>query len=151
MMRATSRHRAGFTLVEVLLALLVLCVGMLGTAAILLESLRATRSGIARTQAVTLAADLAERILANRATTNAYDCDGPCDAGEGGNAVAIADLDTWRDAVAARLPDGVASVSFVPGAPGNPAVYLVGVDWTDGGAAAQSTYQLRVEIAEAAP
>ena len=59
-MRATRHHRAGFTLVEVLLALLVLCVGMLGTAAILLESLRASRSGIARTQAVTLAADLAD-------------------------------------------------------------------------------------------
>ncbi len=150
-MRAASHHRAGFTLVEVLLALLVLCVGMLGTAAILLESLRASRSGIARTQAVSLAEDLADRILANRATTNAYDCDGPCDTGEGGNAVAVADLDAWRDAVAARLPGGVASVSFSPGAPGSPAVYLVEVDWTEGGAAAESTYQLRVEIAEAAP
>ena len=150
-MRATRHHRAGFTLVEVLLALLVLCVGMLGTAAILLESLRASRSGIARTQAVTLAADLADRILANRTTANAYDCDGSCEAGEGGNAVAVADLDNWRDAVAARLPAGVASVSFTPGGPASPAVYLVGVGWTEGGAAVQFTYRLQVEVTEAAP
>jgi len=150
-MRATRHHRAGFTLVEVLLALLVLCVGMLGTAAILLESLRASRSGIARTQAVTLASDLAERILANRTTTNAYDCDGSCEAGEGGNAVAVADLDTWRDAVAARLPAGVASVSFTPGGPASPAVYFVEVGWTEGGAVVQSTYRLQVELTEPAP
>ena len=150
-MRATRHRQAGFTLVEVLLALLVLCVGMLGTAAILLESLRASRSGIARTQAVTHAADLADRILANRTTTNAYDCDGSCEAGEGGNAVAVADLDTWRDAVADRLPGGVASVSFTPGGPASPAVYLVGVGWTEGGAAVQFTYRLQVEVTEAAP
>ena len=147
-MRFARHDSVGFTLTEVLLALLVLSVGMLGIAAVLLESLRASRSGIARTQAVTLASDIAERIRANRTTTDAYDCDGPCDAGEGGNAAAIADLAAWRGTVATQLPGGAASMSFMPGAPGTPAVYLVEVNWHEGGAAAQLAYRVRVEVAE---
>jgi type IV pilus assembly protein PilV len=147
-MRVSRHDSAGFTLAEVLLALLVLSVGMLGITALLLESLRASRSGIARTQAATLASDIADRIRANRTTTDAYDCDGPCDAGEGGNAVAIADLDAWRDSVATQLPDGGASLSLMPGAPGAPAVYLVEVNWHEGGAATQFAYRMRVELAE---
>lgn len=147
-MRIARHDSAGFTLTEVLLALLVLSVGVLGVAAILLESLRASRSGIARTQAVTLASDIADRIRANRTTPEAYDCDGPCDAGEGGNAVAIADLDAWRDTVATELPDGAASLSLMPSAPGTPAAYLVEVNWHEGGAVTQFAYRLRVELAE---
>ena len=147
-MRIARHDSAGFTLMEVLLALLVLSVGMLGVAAILLESLRASRSGIARTQAVTLASDIADRIRANRTTTDAYDCDGPCDAGEGGNAVAIADLAAWRDTVATKLPDGAASLRLMPGAPGTQAVYLVEVNWHEGGAATQFAYRMRVDLAE---
>jgi type IV pilus assembly protein PilV len=145
----SRHHSAGFTLAEVLIALLIVSVGMLGVAAILLQGLRASRSGIARTQAVTLASDVADRIRANRTTTDAYDCDGACDAGEGGNAVAIADLSAWRDTVAARLPGGAAGTSFRSGTPGTPAVYLVEVNWHEGGAAAEYAYRLRVEIAEA--
>ncbi|MBM2853444.1 MAG: Type pilus modification protein PilV, partial [Steroidobacteraceae bacterium] len=48
----------GFTLVETLVALVVLAIGMLGIAALYLNSLQAGRTAIYRTQAVNLAADL---------------------------------------------------------------------------------------------
>jgi type IV pilus assembly protein PilV len=60
------RTETGFSIVEALVALVVLSVGMLGIAALYVESLRAGRSAVYHTQAVNLAADMADRIRANR-------------------------------------------------------------------------------------
>ena len=137
---------AGFTLVEVLVALLVLSIGMLGIAALYLESLRASRQALVRTEAVTLAGDIADRIRSNRNPVNNYDCGGTCDAGEGGNAIAIADLNDWRTAVTATLPGGTTSITYTPPAANTPAVYDIVVSWTEIGYANPLTYTLRVEI-----
>ena len=48
---ATSIHARGFTLVEALIALLVLSIGMLGIAVLFVESLQAGRSAQLRTMA----------------------------------------------------------------------------------------------------
>lgn len=141
--RRTAR---GFTLVEVLIALLVLSIGMLGIAALYLETLRASRSALVRTQAVTLAGSLADRMRANRSPAGVYNCGGTCEAGEGGNAIAIADLNAWRAAVATQLPTGVGSVAFVAGAANAPDAYTVTISWTEIGYTAPIAYQLRVEI-----
>ena len=142
-----SVHRAGgFTLVEVLIALVVLSIGMLGIAALYLESLRASRSALVRTEAVTFAADIADRIRANRNPLDAYDCGGTCEADEGGNAIAVADLNAWRTAVAAQLPGGTTSITFAGGAANATNVYIVTVGWSEVGYANPLTYQLRVEI-----
>jgi type IV pilus assembly protein PilV len=153
MMRSTRRARPGparradgFTLVEVLIALLVLSIGMLGIAALYLESLRASRSALVRTQAVTLAADIADRMRANRNPENAYDCAGTCEAGEGGNAIAVTDLNAWRTAVAVQLPGGTSSVTYTAGAANTPDAYTVTVSWTEIGYTNPLAYQLRVEI-----
>jgi type IV pilus assembly protein PilV len=140
------RRASGFTLVEVLIALVVLSIGMLGIAALYLESLRASRSALVRTEAVTLASDIADRIRANRNPLNAYDCGGTCDAGEGGNAIAIADINGWRAAVAAELPGGTTSITFVAAAANATSIYTVTVGWTEIGYTNPLTYQLRVEI-----
>ncbi len=54
----------GFTLIEVLIALVVMTVGMLGLSAIYIESLRLNRSAVYHNAAVVLAADMAERLRA---------------------------------------------------------------------------------------
>ena len=78
-MRSDPRHReateSGFTLVEVLVVLVVLAVGLLGGVALLLTGLRASRVAILQTRAANLAADLGERIRANRAAGAAYALD----------------------------------------------------------------------------
>jgi len=61
-----AKH-TGFTLVEVMVALVVMAVGMLGMAGLYVEGLRSGQTSIARTTAVTLAADMADRIRANPA------------------------------------------------------------------------------------
>ncbi len=65
-------NQSGFTMVEVLVALVVLAIGLLGIAALYLNSLQSGRTAIYRTEAVTLAADLADRIRMNRTAQAAY-------------------------------------------------------------------------------
>jgi len=129
-MQHAPAPQAGSTLIESVVAALVVAIGLLGVIALHLEALRATRTALVRTQAVVLAADLADRIRAHPAPAQAYDCGVGCTAGDGGDAQAIADLEDWLDAVAARLPRGVASVLFAAGVP---ARYDIELSWAEGG------------------
>ncbi len=138
--------QAGFTLVEVLVALIVLSIGMLGIAALYLDTLRASRQALVRTQAVTLASDIADRIRSNRTIANAYDCGGTCVAGVGGDAMAIADIDAWRMAVETQLPGGAASIVYAAAAPNAPDIYTITLSWSEVGYDDPLTYQIRVEI-----
>lgn len=58
-------HQAGVTLIEVLVAMLVLAVGLLGAAALQLNALKYTDSSTMSTQASFIAYDLLDRIRAN--------------------------------------------------------------------------------------
>jgi type IV pilus assembly protein PilV len=136
----------GFTLVEAMVALLVLSIGLLGIAALFIESLKAMRTSVYRTQAVNLATDLADRMRANRLPANAYDCGGACAAAEGGNAVAIADINAWITSIAAELPSGAGGVTYTAATAVTPDIYVISVTWTEVGQAAPIAYQLRVEI-----
>lgn len=141
-----SRAVAGFTLVEVLIALVVLSIGLLGIAALYLETLRANRTALYRTQAVTLAADLADRIRANRDPAGAYACASPCAPG-GGTDIASQDLTQWVGLVQAQLPEGTAAVTYLnDGVDNTPDVYTIDISWTEVGQATPVTYQLRMEI-----
>ncbi|MBT5229003.1 MAG: type IV pilus modification protein PilV [Methylococcales bacterium] len=55
----------GFTLIEVLIAVIVLSIGLLGFAGLQLSSLRNTNSSYTRAQAVTLSYDIVDRMRAN--------------------------------------------------------------------------------------
>lgn len=132
------RRSGGFTLVEAMVALVVLSIGMLGIAALYMETLRASRSALYRTEAVTLAADLADRIRANRNPANAY-------TGAGQNAVAQADLLAWNAEVG-NLPGGAAEVRFVDGLGVAPSTYVIRVSWTEVGQVEAAVYELRIEV-----
>ena len=146
----------GFTLVEVLVAMVVLAVGMLGLAVLLVEGLQGSRSAIEHTQAVNLAADIAERMRSNRAAASAYDtaegtpeprideaCEdaaGPCDP----RAMASHDLRLWLDDVAASLPDGSGAVE-VEQRSADARRGVVTISWARTGAA-PATYALVVDL-----
>ena len=147
----------GFTLVEVLVALVVLAVGMLGMSALLLEGLRGSRIALEHTQAVNLAADMAERMRANRAAARAYDTvdgtpdpelDAACEsAADPCEPVALAgnDLRRWLGAVAAALPDGRGEIEVEPI---DPAAHrgTVTVRWARDAAAAPASCTLVVDL-----
>ena len=67
-----SSRSQGFSLVEAMVALVVLAVGMLGIAGLYVTTLRSSGGAIYRQQAVGLAEDLADRIRANRTANVAY-------------------------------------------------------------------------------
>ena len=92
---AAFRRNRGFTLVEAMVALIVLSVGLLGIAALYVETLRANRTSLYRTQAVNMATDIGDRMRSNRNPAGAYACGSPCDPAAGSNAIAIADLTDW--------------------------------------------------------
>jgi type IV pilus assembly protein PilV len=149
------RGNRGFTLVEALVAMVVLSIGMLGIAALGIESLRASRAALVRTEAVTLATDMADRIRANRDAGAAYAgaaadaANLECEAGGAGCSpaeLAAHDLFIWGDAIAEALPGGAGTVTHVDVDPndGTPAVHVVTVSWNEPGHG-QLEYVARVE------
>lgn len=148
----TRTKQSGFTMVEVLVALVVLTIGLLGIAALYLNSLQSGRTAIYRTQAVTLAADLADRIRMNRTAQAAYNSlfadveavVGACDSTGGCSDADLAstDLFRWKATIAQLLPNGQGQVAVtLPIAGGEPTNYVVTVRWAEVGEAAPVTFQ----------
>jgi len=104
-MRMTPKRSRGFTLVESLVALLVLSIGLLGVAAMQLMGLRANSGSYQRSQATFLAQDITDRMRANRDRALA----GNYNVAYGAvtptiNATAEADIDAWKARLALTLP-----------------------------------------------
>lgn len=64
--RRLSRKPAGFSMIEVLVAMVILAIGLLGFALLQTMNLRFTQSANYRTQATNLAYDLLDQMRANR-------------------------------------------------------------------------------------
>lgn len=116
--RGLRRAQGGFSLIEVLVAVLVVSVGVLGVAALQLVSLQNNTSALLRTQAFQYAYDIIDRARANPGTSYAIamDDDPPgvvdCENAECGAAQMRAyDLNTWLTNVAADLPSGDGEVA----------------------------------------
>lgn len=70
--RSRARTAAGFTLIEVLIAILVMAFGLLGFAMMQTMSLRFAQAANQRTQATNLAYDLLDQMRANRLVAAQY-------------------------------------------------------------------------------
>lgn len=100
---------AGFTLLEVLIALLVLSLGLLGLAGLQGATVQFNHGAYLRSQATSLAYDMADRIRANRDGNYdiAFADPAPaCAPPAGGATVAARDIAAWRSALACTLPLG---------------------------------------------
>ncbi len=149
----------GFTIVEAMVAMLVLSVGMLGIAGLYVTSLRASGSALFRTHAVNFAADMADRIRANPTAGIAYagaaadnDCAGDpstpastCSSAQ----LAADDVFRWQQQIATILPDDGDALTpqgtiAVVGA--NPSTYTITVSWVEPTEPEALSYQLIMQL-----
>jgi type IV pilus assembly protein PilV len=140
------RRVRGFTLIEVLIALVVMCIGVLGIGKLMLLSARANDSAYMRSQATALAYTVLDAMRANRqaALTGSYvvavgqdpaaltcTAAAPCDSGQ----QAQNDLALWKSSLTSELPGGDGSVAVVAGIDGSTGAEnitaTVTVQWLD--------------------
>lgn len=145
---AGTKHVQGFTLVEVLIALIIMSVGMLGIAGLYVHSMQAGRTALFRHNAVTLVGDIADRIRANPragaayvagpANNNCVDGGVDCTPAE----MAANDKFFWEAQASDTLPTGTVTIVFdnAPAAP----TYQIIVQWNEPGQVMSYSIQIPV-------
>jgi len=105
----------GFTLLEVLIALLIFSLGMLGLAGLMVISVKTNNSAYLRTQASFLAQSMADRMRANISKVNDYNGDYPttgatcssCDPDQ----LLNRDREVWSQQLTDSLPNSTANIN----------------------------------------
>ncbi|WP_347928847.1 type IV pilus modification protein PilV [Pseudomonas helvetica] len=127
---AGSRAQDGMTLIEVLVALLILSVGLLGAAATQLNALKYTDSSLMSSQASFIAYDMMDRIRANSAAD--YTVTPPTS----GNLNVTRDQDLYdftTNIISFGGPTATGSITL------NQRVYTITITWDDSRAAAATS------------
>lgn len=140
-----NRNQSGFTLLEVLVAIVVLSLGLLGLAGLQAATLRNNQIAYYRAIAIQQTYDMADRIRANQVgvaagSYNALDATIPADPDCVANTctaaqMAVADHSQWNNNNARMLPAGSGTVASVAGGS-----FDITVNWnenTEAGSTAQ--------------
>lgn len=141
-----ARHH-GSTIAEMLAALAVIAVGIIGVAALYADGIRTGTLSEPRSRAAELAEFIAQRITDNTAGRIGYvsaigvvcDPDKRVDSPEDAAAQEAA---CWEDKVSDSLPSGLGSITRDRST--NPATFVVAVSWSDEVSGAAS-YVIRVQ------
>ncbi|MBT8084266.1 MAG: type IV pilus modification protein PilV [Woeseia sp.] len=153
--RMTSTARLpvrGFTLIEVLVALIVMSVGMLGIAGLYVHGLKAGRTSTFAHGAVVLAGDVADRIRANPTAGAVYEGGGANNSCVDGGVnctpaqMAAHDILLWTTQATDTLPNGAIDVDYTAGVGLDPATYEITVSWTEPGE--NLSYQILIPVRE---
>ena len=133
-MKTSAPIQSGFTLLEILVAMVVLSIGLLGLAGLMTTSMRDNLSASHRTQATWMAYDMIDRMRANRASAFAGTYNTPLAAPAPCVAAAPAttlpaqtqDLEAWKSQLACVLPEGAGSIAVDGGR-----VATIVIQWND--------------------
>lgn len=112
--RPAPRRSRGFSMIEALVAMVVISVGLLGVAALQAKSLQFTRASYQRSLATLQANDLVERLWA-----------GACALPTARDSI----RDEWRAAYGSSLPGWVGELGYDSTAV--PPRYTITIQWTD--------------------
>ncbi len=163
------RKQRGFTLIEILVAVVIMAVGLLGIAGLQVVSMQQNRSALLRAQALQLGEDILDRIRANPAAS--YDGVALTDAPDSNpedclNAVctpaqmAAYDIAQWKCSINSTAPDDTVYAGcdaaelniagILPNGQGSinltGVVYTVIVQWQTGQEATPNSITLRTQI-----
>ncbi len=122
-------QQSGFSLIEALIALLVLSVGLLGVAAMQLKALQASQIGYQRSLASLIAIDGQERVWNEYVDLRLAGNTGPASCPTA-SAVNSEWLDYWQDAVAMMSAESGALTTAISDA-GDECLYNLVVSWED--------------------
>lgn len=143
--------QTGVTMIEVLIALLIFAIGLLGVAGMQTLALKSTNNSNARTLVNLHAYEIAERMRANMsaaedgeyngitAVTGATDCMPSCTPAQ----LAAWDGDEWITNLQADVPTATAAVTYANG------TATITINWTERGLGDDTenqTYTLRARI-----
>ncbi|WP_341303803.1 type IV pilus modification protein PilV [Pseudomonas sp. TMP25] len=141
---STDRNR-GFSLIEVLIALFVLAIGLLGMATLMMNSMQSSQGASQRSAATVAAYDLIERMRVNRneaikassdyasdPATADSDCNPKEDAGCSAEKMVVYDLDTWWTSLQLAIPDAEVTIQQDPAGAGDD-VYCIVIFWQEPG------------------
>jgi type IV pilus assembly protein PilV len=162
MLNIKNRSVLGVGMVEVLVAVVVIGVGMLGIASLYVTTLQAKTTALSRLKAVNLAYDIADRIRANPMAGNAYALadtttltapSQTCLAADCTPAqIAAADLYAWSNQVtnsANGLPGGSyvkRRISFTGRTATTPQIFKIELVWREASTASSDlTYSMTVQ------
>ena len=139
----------GFTMLEVLIAMVVFSIGLLGVASLQMIGLKNNQSTLFRSQASVLAYDMIDRMRANRievanyATSSAYWNYGDnCDTAKlSGSELYKQDINDWLQTLCKRLPNGQGKITL-----GSKSQIEVFVKWNDQRGTGKSTSDTDMEL-----
>jgi type IV pilus assembly protein PilV len=141
--------QSGFTLLEILVAMLVLAIGLLGLAGLMASSMRNNLSASHRTQATWMAYDIIDRMRANRTSAlagtyaTALGAPAACSPAVPAGTIQAQDIKAWKNQIACALPAGDGSIAVA----GSKATIVI--QWNDSrgtqGAAAQ-TFSVETQL-----
>jgi type IV pilus assembly protein PilV len=148
---------SGFGLTELLIAVVLLAIGLLGNAALLIAGLQAERNAANLATAATLAADLGERIRANQEAGLAYAINPDAAAPLPAPACALAapfaaaaraacDLAEWQQEVTDALPGARVQLTATPVNGTSSLLFTITVRWTASGDATGGHYSLQLQV-----
>lgn len=154
MIRVQGKSQAGgFSLIEVLIAILVLAIGLLGFALTQTMSLRFATGANQRTQATNLAYDLLDQMRANRLAAARYTTASfapgsvdpiTCDRPPAGTMSVAQNADRWRCQAARALgPEAAANVAV------NNGVVIINISWNEerwNATAADTQFEMRSRL-----
>lgn len=119
-------HEAGVGMIEVLVAIVVVALGVIGIINMQINMIKANQSALMRSEAVLLAADMTDRMRVDRqaALGNAYDRAFD-DAVPGTGTLPGAEIADWLARIGDALPDGAGAIAV------NGARVTVSIRWDD--------------------
>ena len=115
----------GFTLLEVLVAMLILSIGLVGLAGLMMTGSKNNQSAYHRSQASWMAYDILDRMRANRPLAQSGGYDLGLGATPTATGTALTDITQWTTQVANALPEGKGAIARSNG------ITEITVSWND--------------------
>jgi type IV pilus assembly protein PilV len=126
-MNRQSRHfyQSGFSLLEVLVTMIIIAVGLMGFAAMMVQSMKNNRISMQRSTATFYAYDIIDCMRVNRSAVTSGSYSVNFGDIKTGTTVVANDINIWQLALSTKLPSGQGKITFV----GNTA--KIEIKWTE--------------------